>query len=431
MKKTLSLITATLSLSTLILSSCSKQPSGELTIAGDGGEKHPPITFADVNLEEFKKDSSEMILADDTVFFLTESGEVYGLGANKYYELGLGHNLNIEKAVRVPIEEKITKIRAFDGRVFFISENGALYITGRKDSSFGMPEPEIKDCFPFPNKIEILRDKKVIDVSVNEGYEGFSALVEGDEYGTIYRVEINDRIGETIRNFGSSPIVLGKVASMKSAIYVKYILNADQELYRYGWFYDVGGRQEENFVAKAADNVVKYWAADGGAYYVNSKGELFAAGRVQDYEGNDLCLGINREKHAKYILKNTVYPEVLYTYEFCKIDMPEKVINYLDFGKAKAVIGESGKVYVWGDYSELPKNFLPEGETDKRYPVFSGYTFENIGMLEKIVCNKQNHLDMTYAVKYSGEMWKICFNDDSRGVEIGKEIEIDTLSWWK
>ncbi|MBQ5321269.1 MAG: hypothetical protein J6K88_04340, partial [Oscillospiraceae bacterium] len=203
------------------------------------------------------------------------------------------------------------------------------------------------------------------------------------------------------------------------------------ELYRYGWFYDVGGRQEENFVAKAADNVVKYWAADGGAYYVNSKGELFAAGRVQDYEGNDLCLGINREKHAKYILKNTVYPEVLYTYEFCKIDMPEKVINYLDFGKAKAVIGESGKVYVWGDYSELPKNFLPEGETDKRYPVFSGYTFENIGMLEKIVCNKQNHLDMTYAVKYSGEMWKICFNDDSRGVEIGKEIEIDTLSWCK
>ncbi|MBQ5321022.1 MAG: hypothetical protein J6K88_03010, partial [Oscillospiraceae bacterium] len=77
-----------------------------MTIAGDGGEKHPPITFAEINLEEFKKDSSEMILADDTVFFLIESGEVYGLGANKYYELGLGHNLNIEKAVRVPIEEK-------------------------------------------------------------------------------------------------------------------------------------------------------------------------------------------------------------------------------------------------------------------------------------------------------------------------------------
>ena len=426
MKKTLSLITATLILSTLILSSCSKQPSGELTIAGDGGEKHPPITFADVNLEEFKKDSSEMILADDTVFFLTESGEVYGLGANKYYELGLGHNLNIEKAVRVPIEEKITKIRAFDGRVFFISEEGVLYRTGRKDSTYGDIEPEVKECYETPHKIDVLRDKNVIDIAVYESTSNVFALLDDK---TVVSLKVNQDI-DVIDNLATKDLFI-EATSMKMAVYTKYILSKDKELYRYGWFYDVGGRQEENFVAKAADNVVKYWAADGGAYYVNSKGELFAAGRVQDYEGNDLCLGINREKHAKYILKNTVYPEVLYTYEFCKIDMPEKVINYLDFGKAKAVIGESGKVYVWGDYSELPKNFLPEGETDKRYPVFSGYTFENIGMLEKIVCNKQNHLDMTYAVKYSGEMWKICFNDDSRGVEIGKEIEIDTLSWWK
>ena len=426
MKKTLSLITATLSLSTLILSSCSKQPSGELTIAGDGGEKHPPITFAEVNLEEFKKDSSEMILADDTVFFLTESGEVYGLGANKYYELGLGHNLNIEKAVRVPIEEKIAKIRAFDGRVFFISEEGVLYRTGRKDSTYGDIEPEVKECYVTPHKIDVLRDKNVIDIAVYESTSNVFALLDDK---TVVSLKVNQDI-DVIDNLATKDLFI-EATSMKMAVYTKYILSKDKELYRYGWFYDVGGRQEENFVAKAADNVVKYWAADGGAYYVNSKGELFAAGRVQDYEGNDLCLGINREKHAKYILKNTVYPEVLYTYEFCKIDMPEKVINYLDFGKAKAVIGESGKVYVWGDYSELPKNFLPEGETDKRYPVFSGYTFENIGMLEKIVCNKQNHLDMTYAVKYSGEMWKICFNDDSRGVEIGKEIEIDTLSWWK
>ena len=426
MKKTLSLITATLSLSTLILSSCSKQPSGELTIAGDGGEKHPPITFADVNLEEFKKDSSEMILADDTVFFLIESGEVYGLGANKYYELGLGHNLNIEKAVRVPIEEKIAKIRAFDGRVFFISEEGVLYRTGRKDSTYGDIEPEVKECYVTPHKIDVLRDKNVIDIAVYESTSNVFALLDDK---TVVSLKVNQDI-DVIDNLATKDLFI-EATSMKMAVYTKYILSKDKELYRYGWFYDVGGRQEENFVAKAADNVVKYWAADGGAYYVNSKGELFAAGRVQDYEGNDLCLGINREKHAKYILKNTVYPEVLYTYEFCKIDMPEKVINYLDFGKAKAVIGESGKVYVWGDYSELPKNFLPEGETDKRYPVFSGYTFENIGMLEKIVCNKQNHLDMTYAVKYSGEMWKICFNDDSRGVEIGKEIEIDTLSWWK
>jgi hypothetical protein len=428
MKKTLSLITAALILSTLILSSCSKQPSGN---NGSGIDIPPLFTFADVNLDEFKKDSSEIILADDTVFFLTENGEVYGLGANKYCELGLGHNLKAEKAVRVPIEEKIAKIRALDGRVFFISENGTLYITGRKDSSFGMPAPEIKECYSGVHKVEILRDEKVIDVSVNEGYGGFSALVDDDGYGRILSVEINDRVGEVIHRLGSAPTVPGEVASMKTATYVKYILNANQELYGLGWFYEVGGREGELFVSKAADNVLKYWAADEGAYYINSKGELFAAGRIEDYDGNDLCLGIDREKYSKYILKNTIYPTNLYTYEFCKIDMPEKVINYLDFGDAKAVIGESGKVYVWGNYDDLPKNFLPEGETDKRYPAFSGYTIPNIDKVEKIVSNKQNHHDITYAVKYSGENWKICFNDESRGVSVGEEIDIKNLPWWK
>lgn len=428
MKKTLSLIIAALILSTLILSSCSKQYDGEMIFV-DGGEKYPPITFADVNLDEFKKDASEVILADDTVFFLTEGGEVYGLGANKYCELGLGHNLKAEKAVRVPIEEKITKIRALDGRVFFITENGALYITGRKDSSFGMPEPEIKECYAGVYKVESLADRKVVDVSVNEGYAGFQALVEDTDSGFILSIGITN--GELILTKGYVPTVSGKVESMKSAIYVKYVLNADGELYRYGWFYEVGGREEENIATKAAENVEKYWSADEGAYYVNSKGELFTAGRIEDYDGNDLCLGIDREKYSKYILKNTIYPTNLYTYEFCKIDMPEKVINYLDFGDAKAVIGESGKVYVWGDYNDLPKNFLPEGETDKRYPAFSGYTFENIENLEKIVSNRQNHLDITYAVKYSGENWKICFNDESRGVSVGEEIDIKNLPWWK
>jgi hypothetical protein len=428
MKKTLSLITAALILSTLILSSCSKQPSGN---NGSGIDIPPLFTFADVNLDEFKKDSSEIILADDTVFFLTENGEVYGLGANKYCELGLGHNLKAEKAVRVPIEEKIAKIRALDGRVFFISENGTLYITGRKDSSFGMPAPEIKECYSGVHKVEILRDEKVVDVSVSEGYGGFLALVDDDGYGRILSVEISDTKGELIHGPNAFPIISGDVVSIKTATYVKYLLNADGELYRFGWFYEVGGREEENIATKAAENVEKYWSADEGAYYVNSKGELFAAGRIEDYDGNDLCLGIDREKYSKYILKNTIYPTNLYTYEFCKIDMPEKVINYLDFGDAKAVIGESGKVYVWGNYDDLPKNFLPEGETDKRYPVFSGYTFENIENLEKIVSNRQNHLDITYAVKYSGENWKICFNDESRGVSVGEEIDIKNLPWWK
>jgi hypothetical protein len=90
MKKTLSLIIAALILSTLILSSCKPQ-----------------------NKIDYSSDKSDLVItADGTTIFLTDTGEVYGLGRNVAYSLGLGHDNKVETAIKISIEEPIVKISA-------------------------------------------------------------------------------------------------------------------------------------------------------------------------------------------------------------------------------------------------------------------------------------------------------------------------------
>jgi alpha-tubulin suppressor-like RCC1 family protein len=359
MKKTLSLITAALILSTLILSSCKPQ-----------------------NKIDYSSDKSDLVItADGTTIFLTDTGEVYGLGRNVAYSLGLGHDNKVETAIKISIEEPIVKISVQENQVYYFAESGSIYRTGKKE---------------YPEKLDLSDiEEKIVDIS----WAGGVLYLLTDSNKVYKRSEVDENSTETLE----IPEKIIEIQCTDSAETV-WFLTENAKLYMTGGF---GDEKEEKPVLKAED-VIDFMANSQNVYCLNNKGEVFGTG-VFANEFSEIRAGFTEatvgDKAKKD--KDSLWA---YTDEFWKLDIKESVKFILDYGPGGAFIALSGRVYVFGY-----EGACPLGRTDNRGVNRTELFINDIDNIDRIITSGSSHSgglkEYTHAVKRFGEEWVFAAKD--------------------
>ncbi|KAJ3449101.1 ultraviolet-b receptor uvr8 [Anaeramoeba flamelloides] len=139
----------------------------------------PDITKSSVYLQKLHENVANVFggHSDHTLITKTD-GKLYGFGINISGQLGLGHENNILTPTQMKLEfpvEEISKIRLVYQLTSILTNDGKLYVTGRKQrTGFGRDLTEFKQYPQFKNNNTIIKD-------IDCGYELFVILTQDNE----------------------------------------------------------------------------------------------------------------------------------------------------------------------------------------------------------------------------------------------------------
>lgn len=374
-------------------SSC-KQKGGDsssssFSVENGSGNKYENFTKDN---EEFFKDGSQVILTkSDVIFFLTSDGEVYGCGNSLYSEFFYSEDKSEldNKAMKLPIGEKIEKVMPANRMVFLYAETGNVYQINL-DSSYpifnyvGNENPNNLGLYTegLPKQIDLSYfNEKIIDIAVSP-YEKYAYLTT--ETGRVYLYSRREGYKE-----------LSMPEKMKKALLKEdegFFLSETDKLYCLK-------KGEGETAILVAEKVSDIEICSGSVYYL-SEGKAYGKGAVHNWLSLSEKLG---EDEAEY------------TNKFRALNLPEKVydIFYSQYDKSDpnkdgggiGFLSESGKVYV----------VCREGDRNNGFKFFieSVYSVENIDKATSFVTkqgllsDRFEYSNFEYAVKYEGEEWKV------------------------
>lgn len=102
---------------------------------------------------------------------LSDSGQVFGCGSNRYGELGLGHKDDVQTLKKIPIQTPIRKIFSGYFSSFAISESNAVYAWGKNDNyQLGLGDCEDRSS---PSKFDFQFPSPVKDIACGHGFTVF------------------------------------------------------------------------------------------------------------------------------------------------------------------------------------------------------------------------------------------------------------------
>ncbi|KAJ6230565.1 hypothetical protein M0813_06555 [Anaeramoeba flamelloides] len=139
----------------------------------------PEITKSSVYLQKLHENVANVFggHSDHTLITKTD-GKLYGFGVNSSGELGLGHENNVLTPTQMKLEfpvEEISKIRLVYKLTSILTNDGKLYVTGRKQrTGFRRDLTEFKQFPQFKNNNTIIKD-------IDCGYELFVILTQDNE----------------------------------------------------------------------------------------------------------------------------------------------------------------------------------------------------------------------------------------------------------
>jgi uncharacterized repeat protein (TIGR02543 family) len=149
----------------------------------------------------------------DYAFLVTSLGNVYGIGANSYGNLGLGttttRETTFKKALRTNLnpDEKFVNVSGADGYVYFLTNEHRVFVTGRNGNvnlGLGTPPYSTPTLLTVPN----LGQDEIITKVGGTGY--FGILMSN--LGKVYFAGFVNLVGytnvQTFSLFAASPVLL-------------------------------------------------------------------------------------------------------------------------------------------------------------------------------------------------------------------------------
>lgn len=290
-----------------------------------------------------------------TLYYLTEAGELYAMGSNQNYQLGVGNNERSPQEVLV-----MDGVKSITGgcRIFALKEDGSLWTWGiasrwydRKDPC-GFTEPtkildnviDYDSAFALTESGELwltenYSDGTLMPVKMLEGIASFSsdggtqmrAVTTGGElYGYSCFMEINDDGSVSPKWDGG----LSATGVKQACCPGNFFIGTDDSLY--GLEYNSSGVVPVELM----DNVLNAYTGYGWVYAIKKDGSLWG---WCDSDGSGLWFPSRCKGNAVKLLDNVVYVNAEYY-------MGE------DFGVTYAIaLTADGELYGWGPnwYGEL------------------------------------------------------------------------------
>ena len=225
------------------------------------------------------------------IIFIDEDDIVYGLGSNKYGQLGLGHH-NKQREVDIVRELCGQNIVDFvKGDIFLIgiSATKRVYAWGRNNRSQLGRGSSSEDFASLPELIESLNDKNISMVSV--GFNHSLALsYNGDIYG--WGDNRRGQLGfpPDSRPQIEKPTILNKVLNLDSPVkFISCAWNGCYALTNKGSVYCWGQNEHSNIedlhLAKKVDirDLLKICNTGRNCYFLDDEQQLYFCGKYNDF----------------------------------------------------------------------------------------------------------------------------------------------------
>lgn len=380
------------------------------------------ITEVGVFKREFEKQDADVIITEQgTLFFLTDNGQVYGFGEGS--DLGFNEHEYKEKAVRIPIKDKINKISTNDRTVFFFGEDGRIYQTGEPKKYFDYIFPE--DLGYEPKQINLSEiGERITDVVEFTSGKGCYFISES---GKVFVLD-DERKYEEI-------IFPEKIVSAYTTDFAGWFLSESKKLYV------VGGIIPESAVSEPdvkAENVAEVFVLNGKEIlYKSEDGKVYGIGRKNRYlDFNYISVNIKPDGSP---YKEDSNGEI-WVVDFVEINTIEKTEYILPFKGSHVgvgLLGESGRLWLLGQ--DYPRSLIGDSYRYNTGTLSIGLLIKDVEEIEKIKTSWKkagiNDVDgigrYAYAVKRTNEPWKVCLSMDYGGFLAGEEVPIYELPEWK
>ena len=262
-----------------------------------------------------------VIVLGSSIYYISENGDIYVSGKNNYGKLGIGTTTNQTTVTKLTALEgvKIKNIQIHSDSIYYISENGDVYVSGRNNygqlgigsttdqtTAIKLPALEgiiIKNIVAEQNSIYYISENGEVYVS---GKNDYGQLGIGTTANQTTAVKINELEGNVI-----TEIISG-------GEYVFY-LTQEGKVYVSGWNYygnlgiEEGAGSMWEYVSLAAkitsldDLLIEKIVTNGGCtFFITDKGEVYCCG--YNYAGQ---LGIGNTRNIYEPIKIPALNDVI------------------------------------------------------------------------------------------------------------------------
>jgi len=357
----------------------------------------------------------------DSVYCLSENGEVYVSGNNASGQLGLGHTNNVNKITKIPQLEKVKEVviqeKSMSGYssqrdsqqiAIFITENGEVYVTGSND--YGQLGLGHKNNVSTPTKVEALSGKKIKEAQIDRLDNNIYYLTEkGEVYGSGKEIKEQLRINGVDEE---KNIVKLKSADNKKVVDItyapEYCITEDNRVV----YLHLEGVNNGSFDATKTyfDNkkVEKIKKGDWAEfYYITKDGKVYPSGHNQYGE-----LGLGHKNSVHIIDKVGIIPAL----------SKEKIVDVIfdtTYSESVYYLTEKGEVYVSGEnvYGQLGLGNTNEVMTATKIP--------NLTNIKEVVVEGKN----VFFINADGEVY-VCGENACGVLGLGhsNNVTVPTLS---
>jgi len=234
-----------------------------------------PLKKSDIQIEK-------AIFKEGHLWILTQEGKVYVAGKNSYGELGMGDTniVSVLTQIVIPGDAKIEKIITNGYSVWYIDEDGFVYVAGK--NSYGQLGTGDTNDVTTVTKISVPNNEKIIDIVPGTWYisETGNVYVSGENtnyrfgigynYGnitTLTKVNLSS-ITKVINDFGSTWYI-----SEAGKVYV-----CGTQAGQFG----TGDSSTKHYVTQVAvpgnAKIVEVVGRQQDAWYIDENGKVYVAG---------------------------------------------------------------------------------------------------------------------------------------------------------
>lgn len=284
----------------------------------------------------------QVAVGDEYSLFLTESGEVYGVGKNYSANLGLGDTRTRYNPEKLNLSEKIKSIGAGEDCAYAISQNGKVFLWGSNlYGQIGVP-PQDKPLLPT----RLHNGFKIDSIAI-----GWNHILARSDKGTLY-------------SWGSNEYnALGLGASITQSIIAKPTPVLMDSVTKQAFKYISAGATSS--MAVASDGTVYTWGEAGVSLNPKDEGSNttqtsipMKLGRlnqtvIKTANGFLFDLILTRDGQVYGRGRNecnqisSKHQQIITSFQL--IALPERIIDIVAGTNYALAISKSGKLYAWGN----------------------------------------------------------------------------------
>jgi len=405
----------------------------------------------------------EIIMSNDSLYYLGSTGSLYVSGENSYGQLGLGHTNDVKVLTKVNLQDnkKIAKMTVKDNSVWITDETGNIHVCGKnKYGRLGVASTgtiysseEYMDV-GYVSTITRINNLSSVKEQIKSGDSIYYLTTSGEVYvcgnnqfrqlGVANIETMVDEYGEEYGCFVSLATKIDGLSSVKEIIIEDnsvYYLTTSGEVYvcgknQYGQLgipstgsiYDYNSYDYINYVSIATkidglSSVKEIIRENNSVYYITTSGEVYVC-------GNDNYKRLGVEANSNVYDNYSGYTIDILT-ELTKLVNIPAVTKIVSTSNATFYLTEEGEVYVAG-YNSYKALGVESTETywdDWAYSEISLVSVptkvNGLGAVENVISFNTN----TYYLLKNGDVYACGYNTSGElGIE-STETYWDDLYW--